>query len=298
VPVVSIGGYACIGLWGRNASLAQPEEKYAKRSNVSLLGVSVCQKGGTREASWHLEAELHSIAQCPAMVKGKEIGKNGGIQKVMISRTLKYTLATAILLAVMLVVTVVPVATAKTDTAAKPVDGAAIDRMIEKLEPFVTRCDDGTFRLDIPKDAKIDKAGREFRTVSAGMAYINSLIQDGTLVSTPNLSVYSANDGQFALQSNNRDEFKWRWYGFEVWICHDCLTTMCYMGEAAAAIAFALALFPSVSTPAAYAVGTCMIVSSRALLILDNGCGVHLKFCPSGGVVPFVPFYFAAQTCK
>lgn len=219
----------------------------------------------------------------------------------MISRTLKYTLATAILLAVMLVVTVVPVATAKTDPAdnqAKLVTDVAMEKMIETLEPFVTRCDDGTFRLDIPKDAKINKAGREFKTISAGMSYINSLIQEDTLVSTPDLSVYSANDSRFALQSNNRDEFKWRWYGFEVWISHDCLTTMCYMGEAAAAIAFALALFPSISTPAAVAVGTCMIVSSRALLILDNGCGVHLKFSPSGPPLLFTPWYFAAQTCK
>jgi len=219
----------------------------------------------------------------------------------MISRTLKYTLATAILLAVMLVVTVVPVVTAKTDTLdnqAKLATDVAMEKMVETLEQFVTRCDDGTFRLDIPKDAKIDKASREFKTIVAGMAFINNLIQDGTLISTPNLSLYSANDGQFALQSNNRDEFKWRWYGFEVWICHDCLTTMCYMGEAAAAIAFALALFPSISTPAAVAVGTCMIVSSRALLILDNGCGVHLKFSPTGPPLFFTPWYFAAQTCK
>jgi hypothetical protein len=298
VPVVSIGGYACIGLWGRNASLAQPEEKYAKRSNVSLLGVSVCRKGGISEASWHLEAELHSIAQCPAMVKGKENGKNGGIQKVMISRTLKYTLATAILLAVMLVISIVPVATAKTDTAAKPVDGAAIDRMIEKLEPFVTRCDDGTFRLDIPKDAKIDKASREFKTVSAAMGCINKLIQEGTLISTPNLSVYSADDGQFALQSNNRMEFKWRWYGFEFWLDHNTCETLQSYTTIAAYVAFACAAFPSISTPAAIAIGLFLGIGAEILGILDNGCGVHFKFAAAPPPVNFQCFHAAGQTCK
>jgi len=275
--------------------LAQPEAKYTKRSNVSLPGVSVYQKGGIREASWHLEAELQSIAQSPAMVKGKENGKNGGIQKVMISRTLKYTLATAILLAVMLVVTVVPVATAKTDTAAKPVDGAAIEKMIETLEPFVTRCDDGTFRLDIPEGAKIDKTSAEFKTVSASMEYVNSLIREGIYVTTPDLSVYSVNDGQFVLQSNNRNEYKPRWYGFEIWLSHPvCLAIMtcCLAGDIACLI---MAAIPA-AAPIALPLGIFFLANGGLLGIWDSGCGIHFKYTMAMGVP--VPFYFAGQTCQ
>ena len=214
----------------------------------------------------------------------------------MISRTLKYTLATAILLAVMLVVTVVPVATAKTDTAAKPVDGAAIDRMIEKLEPFVTRCDDGTFRLDIPKDAKIDKTSAEFKTVSAGMEAVNSLIQDGTLVSTPDLSVYSANDGQFVLQSNNRTEFKPRWYGFELWLSHP----ICQYAQVpllAGDLAALIMAGTGVGTVIALPLAVFCIASGGLLGIFDDGCGVHMKFT---GLPPgtFTLFYIASQTCQ
>jgi hypothetical protein len=279
--------------------LPQLGAEYTKTCNVWLLGVSVCQKGGIREASWHLEAELHSIAQSPAMVKGKENGKNGGIQKVMISRTLKYTLATAILLAVMLVVTVVPVATAKTDTAdnqAKLVTDVAIEKMIEKLEPFVTRCDDGTFRLDIPKDAKIDKPSAEFKTVSAAMEGINELIREGELVSTPDLSVYSASDGRFALQSNNRNEFKWRWYGFEFWIDHNVCR---YVVEATSigAIAAELTAFLGVPLPLATAIAAVLGIGAIIVSNNDNGCGTHLKFYWQNPLYPPVLFYASPQTC-
>jgi len=196
----------------------------------------------------------------------------------MSSRTLKYTLFTAILLAVMLVVTIVPVAAAKTDNQAKPVDGAAIDRMIEELEPFVTRCDDGTFRLDIPKDAKIDKASREFKAVSDGMAYVNSLIKEGTLVSTPDLSVYSANDSRFALQSNNRTEFKWRWYGFEIWLSH----YWCVQLESGSLEAMAVVLECSLGIGAPLAVAIAGVIGVGALVVYlnDNGCGTSFYSMP------------------
>jgi hypothetical protein len=215
----------------------------------------------------------------------------------MISRTLKYTLATAILLAVMLVVTVVPVATAKTDTAdykAKPVDGVAIEMMIETLEPFVTRCDDGTFRLDIPKGAKIDKTSREFRTVSASMEYVNSLIREGIYVTTSDLSVYSVNDGQFVLQSNNRNEFKPRWYGFEIWLSHpvcQAIEMCCLAGDVASII---MAVIPAAAA-FALPLGIFFIANWGLLSIWDNGCGIYFKYTTATGVP--VPFYFAGQTC-
>ncbi len=89
----------------------------------------------------------------------------------MNSKRLKYTLLTAILVAVVLLVSVVPVAMAKPDTAenqAKPLDGVAVEKMIERLEPYVMRCDDGTFRLDIPKNAKINKTSPEFKAILGG----------------------------------------------------------------------------------------------------------------------------------
>jgi hypothetical protein len=81
----------------------------------------------------------------------------------MNSKRLKYTLLTAILVAVVLLVSVVPVAMAKPDTAenqAKPLDGVAVEKMIERLEPYVMRCDDGTFRLDIPKNPRSTRPAR------------------------------------------------------------------------------------------------------------------------------------------
>lgn len=212
----------------------------------------------------------------------------------MTSRTLKYTLVTAILLAVMLVVTVVPVATAKTDTSAKPVDGDAIEEMIQRLEPFVTRCDDGTFRLDTPKRAKIDKASAEFKTVSASMEYINGLIREGIYVTTPDLSVYSVNDGQFVLQSNNRNEYKPRWYGFEIWLSHPLCQDieMCLLAGDIAAII--LARIPA-AAPVALALGIFFIANYGLLQIWDNGCGIHFKYTMATGVP--IPFYFASQTC-
>jgi hypothetical protein len=228
------------------------------------------------------------------MVGGKENKKDGGIQKAMISRSLKYTLATAILLAVMLVVTVVPVASAKTDTAAKPVDGAAIDRMIEKLEPYVARCDDGTFRLDIPKGAKIHKTSAEFKTVSASMEYINSLIQEGIYVTTPDLSVYSVNDGQFVLQSNNRNEYKPRWYGFELWVSHPYCQWI-EMGALAGDVAAAFAAIFTVTAPLAALLAIWCTTNLGLFGIWDNGCGIHFKYQMATGVP--VPFYFAGQTC-
>jgi hypothetical protein len=79
VPVVPIGGHSRVGLWGRDMSLLQLGAKYAKTCNVSLPGVSVCQKGGLREASRHLEAKLHSIMECAPMVERKESKRMGGI---------------------------------------------------------------------------------------------------------------------------------------------------------------------------------------------------------------------------
>ena len=215
----------------------------------------------------------------------------------MRSRTLKYTLFAAILVAAILVVSIVPVAMAKSDTAhmqTKPVDGAAIDSIIEKLEPHVRRCDDGTFRLDIPKGVKIDKTSTEFKIVLAGMEAVNSLIQEGIFVTRPDLSVYPATGGQFVLQSNNRNEYKPRWYGFELWLSH----SVCQYLESGAALADMVALVcAATGVGAPIAIAIIPIVTTGAVLvgIWDNGCGVHMKFA---GLPPSITlFYIAAQTC-
>ena len=46
------------------------------------------------------------------------------------------------------------------------------------------RCDDGTFRLDIPADANIDRSSPEFKAVLAGMSSVNELVREGELVTT------------------------------------------------------------------------------------------------------------------
>jgi hypothetical protein len=214
----------------------------------------------------------------------------------MSSKRLKYTFLTAVLLAVVLVVSAVPIATAKSNARnnVEPVDGVAIEELIEKLEPFVTRCDDGTFRLDIPADAKIDTTSKEFKAISAGMRSVNKLIQEGTLLSTSNLAVYSAKDGQFALQDGNRSQFKWRWYGFEVWMDHNTCETLQSCGNIAAIIAAMCAVIPSIPTVAAAAIAAYLGIGAEILGILDNGCGVHLKFA---GVSPPVCFYARGQSC-
>jgi hypothetical protein len=212
----------------------------------------------------------------------------------MNSKRLKYTLLTAILLAVVLLVSVVPVATAKTDTAAKPVDGAAVDRMIEKLEPLVTRCDDGTFRLDIPAKAKINTTSREFKAILAGMNSVNELIRQGELVTTPDLTVYSVDDSQFVLQ-DGINLYKARWYGFEIWISHEgCQNLRAATGSASIFSGAALALFPNIYVKIASGVLFVLFTVNYYIIEThDDGCGVHLKFL-SG--VP-IPFNHMSQSC-
>lgn len=213
----------------------------------------------------------------------------------MISRTLKYTLATAILLAVMLVVTGVPVASAKTDTAdnkVKPVDGVAIEDLIEKLEPYVIRCDDGTFRLDIPAEVRINKNSPEFKGILAGMNSTNELIRQGQLVTTPDLTVYSVDGSQFVLQ-DGINKYKSRWYGFEIWLSHSVcqyIETGVAIGEGAAAIAAAC----GIGLPVAIVIMTFIGVGGAVLAIWDDGCGIHFKFL--GGTPP-IPFHLSAQAC-
>jgi len=202
----------------------------------------------------------------------------------------KYTLLTAILLVFMLLVTMVPVASAKQDAGnnqVKPVDGVAIEKMIEKLEPFVTRCDDGTFRLDIPVDAKIDKTSREFKAITAGMNSTNQLIREGTLVTTADLTVYSADAGQFVLQ-DGINLFKSRWYGFEIWMSHEtCMNLKAACGSLSAFTGAALGIFPNLYVKIIS--GVLFVVFTANYFIIDShddGCGVHLKFL-SGTPIPF-----------
>ena len=191
----------------------------------------------------------------------------------MLSRTLKYTLLTAILLGVMLVVSAVPVAAAKPnagDNQANPFDGAAVENLIGKLEPYVTRCDDGTFRLDIPSGAKINKTSREFKAILAGMDSVNELIRQGELVTTSDLTVYSVDGSQFVLQ-DGINLYKSRWYGFEIWLSHSVcqyIETGVVVGEGAAAIAGAT----GVGLPVAIIIMSVIGVGGAILAIWDNGC--------------------------
>lgn len=213
----------------------------------------------------------------------------------MLFRTLKYTLLTAVLLAVMLVVSAVPVAAERSNAAkekAKPADGIAIEKMIEKLEPFVTRCDDGTFRLDIPKDAKINRTSEEFKAILAGMGFTNELVRQGELVTTPDLAVYSVDDSQFILQ-DGINRYKGRWYGFEIWLSHSVcqyIESGVVVGEGAAAIAAAT----GVALPVAIIIMAGIGVGGALLGIWDDGCGIHFKFF--GGAPP-IPFHLSAQEC-
>ena len=214
---------------------------------------------------------------------------------------------TAILLAVVLLVSVVPVAMAKPDTAdkqAKPVDGAAIDRMIEKLEPFVTRCDDGTFRLDIPKGAKINKTSAEFKAILAGMNSVNELIRQGELVTTPDLTVYSVNDSQFVLQAGiNR--YKPRWYGFEIWIDHETCQGIRFVSEAGGGVSTVGGIIGAVvSGPPGWVllgVAAFLIVNFAIIDTWDEGCGIHMKFLHfpylAIGSPPPIPFSISSQSC-
>lgn len=208
----------------------------------------------------------------------------------------KYTLLTAILLVFVLLVTMVPVASAKQDAGnnqAKLVDGVAIEKMIEKLEPFVTRCDDGTFRLDIPADAKINRTSKEFKAISQGMNSINQLIREGKLITTPDLTVYSVNESQFVLQ-DGINKYKSRWYGFEIWMNHDVCETVA-SAASITALAAALTSLVGVPAPIALVVATLLGVGAEGIRILDNGCGIHLKFIAG---TPPILFYARGQSCS
>jgi hypothetical protein len=213
----------------------------------------------------------------------------------MISRTLKYTLLTVILLAAMLVVSAVPVAAANSNAGnnqAKPLNGAAVDNLIEKLEPFVSRCNDGTFRLDIPANVKINKSSQEFQAILAGMNSVNELIRQGELVTTSDLTVYSVDGSQFVLQ-DGINLYKSRWYGFEIWLSHSVcqyIESGVLVGEGAAAIAAAT----GIGLPVALVIMAFIGVGGGILAIWDDGCGIHFKFF--GGAPP-VPFHLSAQTC-
>jgi hypothetical protein len=221
--------------------------------------------------------------------------KDGGYSGVKV----KYTLLTAILLVFVLLVTVVPVASAKSNTGndqSKPVNGVAIEKMIEKLERFVTRCDDGTFRLDIPADAKIDRTSREFKAISAGMSAINRLIREGTLVSTPNLSVYSTDDDRFVLQAGvNR--FKSRWYGFEIWLDHEtCQGILAASGGVGGVAGILAAVLPGIPKAVAAVVAGFCVVNLSIVSAYDDGYGIHMKFLyPVAGPLPF-PFHVCSQS--
>jgi len=213
----------------------------------------------------------------------------------MISKTLKYTLLTAVLLVAMMVVSAVPVAaqsSSSRNNEVKPLDGAAAENLIEKLETYVTRCDDGTFRLDIPANVKINKSSQEFQAILAGMNSVNELIRQGELVTTSDLTVYSVDGSQFVLQ-DGINLYKSRWYGFEIWLSHSVcqyIETGVLVGEGAAAIAAAT----GIGLPVALVIVAFIGVGGGILAIWDDGCGIHFKFF--GGAPP-IPFHLSAQTC-
>ncbi len=213
----------------------------------------------------------------------------------MISKTLKYTLLTAVLLVAMMVVSAIPVAaqsSSSRNNAVKPLDGAAAENLIEKLETYVTRCDDGTFRLDIPANVKINKSSQEFQAILAGMNSVNELIRQGELVTTSDLTVYSVDGSQFVLQ-DGINLYKSRWYGFEIWLSHSVcqyIETGVLVGEGAAAIAAAT----GIGLPVALVIMAFIGVGGGILAIWDDGCGIHFKFF--GGAPP-IPFHLSAQTC-
>jgi len=209
----------------------------------------------------------------------------------MISKTLKYTLLTAILLVAMMVVSAVPVAaqsSSSRNNEVKPLDGAAAENLIGMLEPYVTRCDDGTFRLDIPSGVKINKTSREFEAILAGMNSVNELIRQGELVTTSDLDVYSVDDSQFVLQCD-LDLFKARWYGYEVWLSHN--TCMELKGAGAEVIMSNILVdVVVISWPVALALAAFLGVGAVVLSAYDNGCGIHFKFFAG-----FVPFHLSSQ---
>lgn len=221
----------------------------------------------------------------------------------MNSKRLKYTLLTAILVAVVLLVSVVPVAMAKPDTAenqAKPLDGVAVEKMIERLEPYVMRCDDGTFRLDIPKNAKINKTSPEFKAILAGMNFTNELVREGKLVTTSDLTVNGVDDSQFVLQTG-RSEIKPRWYGFEVWFSHETCQAIFVAGASVGAITLLLtAEFPHWVGKVIFGALAVFCAANVAIFDkYDEGCGIHMKFVNPNPVtlwLPF-PFYIKSQTC-
>jgi len=193
----------------------------------------------------------------------------------------------------MLVVTAVPVAAADSKAGNKqaaPLDGAAVDNLIEKLEPFVSRNNDGTFRLDIPANAKINKSSQEFKAILAGMNGINELIRQGELVTTPDLTVYCADGSQFVLQ-DGIDKFKTRWYGYELWLSH---ATILELKGAAGEVIIANILVDLlvIAWPVAVALAAFIGVGAVVLTAYDNGCGIHFKFFAG-----FVPFHLSSQSC-
>ena len=165
---------------------------------------------------------------------------------------------------------------------------------VTELEPYVVRLDDGVFRLDAP--AKITKkiSAAALEQILSGMQITNSLIRDGSLVTTDGLDVFLAIDNQLTVISTaisgGVDKIVFRWYGYDVYLSHATINALIYAAATGGGIATIIA---SIIPPAALVAGVIagvVVIYMATITYFDSGNGTIIKFLING-----VPFYFCGQ---
>jgi hypothetical protein len=193
---------------------------------------------------------------------------------------LGYKLLVALIVTAILSMTIVPAVAAQANKGASDPES-----IIEQLEPYVVRADDGTFSLDIPEGV-IDLTGVAAQRVLTGMSVTNALVRAGYLVTTPNNTAYDPTNDAFVLQAKP-NEFNWKWYGYELWLSHETCQLLIFAGSAAIAASVLGSRVPGIPGWVAAGVGAWAILAVATIVYYDRyASGIHMKFL-HGSVTPF-----------
>lgn len=148
---------------------------------------------------------------------------------------------------------------------------------INKIEPFVKRLHDGTFRHDAPSTILNEIPESTLAQISENMNFVNAQIQKGVLASTHNLDVYDPNKG-LSQQSTfgGKTGLEPRWWGIKLFLDSYWSDKLIAAGNSAAgvlAVLVALEASGLISLPAALptAVLAGAFAAAAGILSLCNG---------------------------
>lgn len=115
--------------------------------------------------------------------------------------------------------------------------------IVRKLDRYVTRINDGTFRLNAPTSVTKNFDTKTLTAILSGMEKVNNLIRQGDLNSTSSKMVYDPSVDGYSIQGN-LNEIVWHWWGANIYLNNtntNILLGVIAKGAAADTIAAAIA---------------------------------------------------------